>query len=189
MGASPTLSHLFTARIMGLWLRRSMCATSSSAAVRPLRTSVTMMMQSAVSMAICACSRMWARMPSVALGSMPPVSTSKNSWPFHSQLAKMRSRVMPGVSSTMARRWPHSLLNRVDLPTLGRPTTATIGLLMGSPPFLKGVKYNKNGVISCRSFFCGQCAGRCAAGRGLRPRLPWAAPPPLRPAAVPAALP
>ena len=36
-----------------------------------------------------------------------------------------------GVSSTMARRWPHSLLNRVDLPTLGRPTTATMGLLIG----------------------------------------------------------
>ena len=49
-----------------------------------------------------------------ALGSMPPVSTIKNSWPFHSQLAKIRSRLMPGVSSTMARRWPHSLLNRVD---------------------------------------------------------------------------
>ena len=52
-----------------------------------------------------------------------------------------------------------------------------------------GVKYNKNGVISCRSSFCGQCAGRCATRRGLRPRLPWAAPPPLRPAAAPAAPP
>ena len=36
-----------------------------------------------------------------------------------------------------ARRWPHNLLNRVDLPTLGRPTTATIGLLIGVPPFLQ----------------------------------------------------
>ena len=41
-----------------------------------------------------------------------------------------------GVSSTMARRWPHNLLNSVDVPTLGRPTTATIGLLIGVPPFL-----------------------------------------------------
>ncbi len=38
------------------------------------------------------------------LGSIPPVSTSMKSWPLHSQFAKMRSRVMPGVSSTMARR-------------------------------------------------------------------------------------
>ena len=34
----------------------------------------------------------------------------------------------PGVSSTMERRWPMSLLNSIDLPTLGRPTMATMGL-------------------------------------------------------------
>src|SRR5699024_1926851 len=107
-----------------------MWATSSSEAVIPERTSTTKTMQSAVSMAIWACWRIWARMPSVALGSMPPVSTSSSSRPCHSQGAKIRSRVMPGVSSTMASRWPHNLLNRVDLPTLGRPTTATMGLLM-----------------------------------------------------------
>jgi hypothetical protein len=32
---------------------------------------------------------------------------------------------MPGVSSTMASLVPMSLLNKVDLPTLGLPTTAT----------------------------------------------------------------
>src|ERR1043166_4444839 len=34
---------------------------------------------------------------------------------------------MPGVSSTIATRWPTRRLNRVDLPTLGLPTTATRG--------------------------------------------------------------
>ena len=29
------------------------------------------------------------------------------------------------------------LVEQVDLPTLGRPTTATIGLLIGVPPFLQ----------------------------------------------------
>ena len=40
----------------------------------------------------------------------------------------MRSRVTPGVSSTMAARRPVSLLKSMDLPTFGRPTIATKGL-------------------------------------------------------------
>src|SRR5437867_10868378 len=39
----------------------------------------------------------------------------------------MRSRVMPGSSPTIARRWRRIALNSVDLPTLGRPTIATEG--------------------------------------------------------------
>src|SRR5687767_9006901 len=39
----------------------------------------------------------------------------------------MRSRVTPGVSSTTAWRRPMMRLTRVDLPTFGRPTTATTG--------------------------------------------------------------
>src|SRR6202050_4858865 len=39
----------------------------------------------------------------------------------------MRSRVMPGSSPTMERRVPRMALNRVDLPTLGRPTITTDG--------------------------------------------------------------
>ena len=40
----------------------------------------------------------------------------------------MRSRVVPGRSSTIAVRLPVSRLKRVDLPTFGRPTSATTGL-------------------------------------------------------------
>src|SRR5271157_1453793 len=39
----------------------------------------------------------------------------------------MRSRVMPDSSPTIERRLPVSRLKSVDLPTLGRPTTATSG--------------------------------------------------------------
>ena len=55
----------------------------------------------------------------------PPVSTTDISMPFQSILPYWRSRVVPLVSLTMAARVCVSLLNRVDLPTLGRPTIAT----------------------------------------------------------------
>src|SRR5664280_3246621 len=45
----------------------------------------------------------------------------------------MRSRVMPGSSPTMARRDPTSRLKSVDLPTLGRPTIASVPTVGGSP--------------------------------------------------------
>src|SRR5664279_1412417 len=45
----------------------------------------------------------------------------------------MRSRVMPGSLPTMARRDPTSRLKSVDLPTLGRPTIASVPTVGGSP--------------------------------------------------------
>ena len=53
-------------------------------------------------------------------------SISVKAWFCHSQSAYTRSRVTPGVSSTIDIRLPAILLKNVDLPTLGRPTTATI---------------------------------------------------------------
>src|ERR1051325_6881601 len=44
----------------------------------------------------------------------------------------MRSRVTPGWSWTMAWRFPTRRLKRVDLPTLGRPTMATVALMNGA---------------------------------------------------------
>src|SRR5262245_32791456 len=44
-----------------------------------------------------------------------------------------RSRVTPGRSSTKASRLPTSRLNRVDLPTLGRPRMATVKLIGRAP--------------------------------------------------------
>ena len=45
-------------------------------------------------------------------------------------------RVTPGVSSTIARRSPMSLLKSVLLPTLGLPTIAIIGLDIIPPYFI-----------------------------------------------------
>ena len=47
--------------------------------------------------------------------------------PPHSHSYCTRSRVTPGVSSTIASRRPINRLIRVDLPTFGRPRIATIG--------------------------------------------------------------
>src|SRR5439155_3394038 len=48
--------------------------------------------------------------------------------PRQSATPYRRSRVSPGRGSTMALRSPIIRLNRVDFPTFGRPTIATIGL-------------------------------------------------------------
>src|SRR5438093_8387310 len=57
--------------------------------------------------------------------STPPVSTSRKRLPAHSQTTSLRSRVTPGVSWTTVARVAVSRLTSVDLPTFGKPTTAT----------------------------------------------------------------
>ena len=69
-------SHLFTQSTTGLPLFCSMAATSASVATTPERKSVTNTITSALSIANCACLRIWERITSSARGSMPPVSTS-----------------------------------------------------------------------------------------------------------------
>src|SRR6185437_7051314 len=53
----------------------------------------------------------------------------------------MRSRVIPGSSPTMARREPISRLKSVDLPTLGRPTMATVGMRSFKLSCMIGARY------------------------------------------------
>ena len=77
-------------------------------------------------MACSACSLTLASSDS-SLSSHPPVSTMVNRRPRHSASTVLRSRVTPGCSSTIVSRRPSMRLTRVDLPTLGRPTTATTG--------------------------------------------------------------
>src|SRR6266702_1606856 len=64
---------------------------------------------------------------SSAASFMPAVSTSQKSWPFQLALAVTLSRVVPASCATMASRRPKIALNKLDLPTLARPTMATIG--------------------------------------------------------------
>mmetsp|Transcript_39653 Transcript_39653/g.101352 ORF Transcript_39653/g.101352 Transcript_39653/m.101352 type:complete len:237 (+) Transcript_39653:1215-1925(+) len=59
--------------------------------------------------------------------SRPPVSTTTNSLSPQKARVYMRSRVTPGWSYTIAICLPQMRLNMADLPTLGRPTTATLG--------------------------------------------------------------
>ena len=56
---------------------------------------------------------------------MPAVSTKRIGPSSVSTTVSMASRVVPGMSCTTERSSPMSRLNRVDLPTLGRPTRAT----------------------------------------------------------------
>src|SRR5207249_2126863 len=58
--------------------------------------------------------------------STPPVSITTKRLPAHSATSSLRSRVTPGVSCTTAARDSVSRLTRVDLPTLGKPTIATV---------------------------------------------------------------
>ena len=56
---------------------------------------------------------------------MPGVSKRTICAPGRFTTARMRLRVVWGLSETMATFWPTSRLTRVDLPTLGRPITVT----------------------------------------------------------------
>ena len=124
------LSTLFTTRITGLWLRLNISATFASESTSPCLTSVIKIITSAVSMAICACSLICERIISLLSGSMPPVSIIVNLWSSQSISACILSLVTPGVSFTMEIFFPAKALNKVDFPTFGLPTIATIGLLI-----------------------------------------------------------
>ena len=60
----------------------------------------------------------------------------------------MRSRVTPGVSSTIASRRPRNRLISVDFPTFGRPKIATIG----SPRRFRSLRSSQTrSTVSARS--------------------------------------
>jgi hypothetical protein len=128
------LSTLLTARITGFLERRNISATLASESTSPCLTSVRNIITSAVSIAISACSLICARITSLVSGSIPPVSIKVNDLSSHVTSAYILSLVTPGVSFTIEICCPARSLNNVDLPTLGRPTTATIGLLIYLPP-------------------------------------------------------
>ena len=89
----------------------------------------------AVPMAISACSRMKERIWSSVPGSMPPVSTMSNMRLRHSHWAYSRSRVTPGVSSTMGERLliPASMLRSGENVFLDDVTTADVERALGVP--------------------------------------------------------
>ena len=87
-------------------------------------------MASAAAIAASVCARMRAdRLSGAAACSRPAVSITVKVRSPSCASPSRRSRVTPGRSSTRARRRPTRRLNRVDLPTLGRPTMATVKVI------------------------------------------------------------
>src|SRR5213079_799890 len=122
---------------------------SSDVCSSDLTPSSTSTRNSTTSLAATAAST-WVRMArlswSCAPGTIPPVSTSQNRRPFHSAAPKCRSRVTPGLASTIASRPPMSRLNSVDLPTLGRPMMATVGCPSSLPHPERGTRKWERGT-------------------------------------------
>ena len=133
-GMSARTSDLFAATSTGKPLRRRRSAISSSPGRSPPLTSTTSTASCASDNAAVAWSRIEPAIGSGSSRSMPPVSTSVNLRPFHSQSSSLRSRVTPARSSTTASREPLSRLTSELLPTFGYPTIATRGRLIGSGP-------------------------------------------------------
>ena len=72
-----------------------------------------------------------------------------------------------GVSSTIAKRWPISRLNRALLPTLGRPTMATVAG-RSTARLLAGVASSFRGLLSQRAYeTMGRSAGAKRTTRSL----------------------
>ena len=124
-GSRP--SALLTARNSGLPARSSRRATYWSSVVSPARPSTTRMTRSASDTARSVCSRIRVSTPALGVAITPPVSTTMQGTGPTRPYPYWRSRVTPGTSATMASRVLVSVLKSVDLPTLGRPTRATIG--------------------------------------------------------------
>ena len=100
-----------------------------SADVKPARASTRNKTMSASSMASSDCSAIFSSTPS-SVPSIPPVSMTIKSCPARCAWPYLRSRVRPGKSATKASRVRVRRLNRVDLPTFGRPTKATTGVVI-----------------------------------------------------------
>ena len=119
-------SPLLSTSVTGLPERRSSPATKWSWLVSPARASARKIRRSASATARSVCARICAARPT-GFSTSPPVSmTTLGTGPRRAK-PYWRSRVSPGTSATMASRVPVSTLNSVDLPTLGRPTSAMTG--------------------------------------------------------------
>ena len=129
-------STLFAASTTGFLERLSTLTTASSSSRVPTVASTTNSTASAIEIASSACSAICCAMP-LASETQPPVSTSTNSRPFQFASYETRSRVTPGTSCTTASLRPRMRLTSVDLPTFGRPTTATTGLIVDSSLMLR----------------------------------------------------
>src|SRR3954470_7747369 len=124
-------STLLAATSTGFSAPRSSAASSLSPGRMPVRASTTRTATSDSASAWRACDCTARARSSSSSRSTPPVSTSTKRRPFHSVSISLRSRVTPDCSWTTASRVPVRRLTSVDLPTLGKPTMATLGRAIG----------------------------------------------------------
>src|SRR5210317_1725056 len=126
-------SILLATNHTGLSVRRNMLATVSSDADTPLVASTMNRTASASSIAARDCSAIAASIPASPPVN-PPVSITRNGCPDNSARPYFRSRVKPAKSATKASRLRVKRLNKVDFPTLGRPTSAMTGVFNAPLP-------------------------------------------------------
>ena len=133
LAASCTRSSTLLATTITVSARpRNSAATRSSSSVTPTVASTTNSTVWASAIAFSLWRLTWSSSESPP-ASHPPVSTSMKGRPRQEAATSLRSRVTPGRSSTIASRRPMIRLRSVDLPTFGRPTIATTGI-MPAPP-------------------------------------------------------
>src|SRR5271163_2351390 len=104
-----------------------------------------------------------------ASSTRPPVSTTMQGTSVRRAKPYCRSRVSPGRSATNASRVPVMALNKVDLPTFGRPINATTGSIAygvggGVAGSVAGVGGGAAGVAGSTGAAVGGTAGSTAAG-------------------------
>src|SRR3954469_4412880 len=106
-----------------------MSAKARSIGVRPARASIRNATASALSIASSVCATIRLVSEPGAASSKPAVATTVKERSPRRACPSRRSRVTPGRSSTSASRLPTKRLNRVDLPTFGRPTMARVKVM------------------------------------------------------------
>mmetsp|Transcript_19666 Transcript_19666/g.58268 ORF Transcript_19666/g.58268 Transcript_19666/m.58268 type:complete len:275 (-) Transcript_19666:483-1307(-) len=123
------MSHLFASTTQARPSSATRCASIASWSVRSRVASTTSSTQSASLAALNARPTMRVSVPSWtrALRRTPAVSTKRKTVPSTSSSASTASRVVPATSETMARAGPgpRKRFMRLDLPTFGRPSSAT----------------------------------------------------------------
>ena len=138
-------STLFAASTTFFLDLRSKVNRDSSSSRAPTWASITKRTRSLSAIAASDPAVIFWEIPS-GLTSQPPVSIKIKRRPFHSASYLTRSRVTPGVSSTIASLRPIIRFTRVDFPTFGRPITA----IFGRPS--KFLRFNHSQIISTTSF-------------------------------------
>src|SRR5579872_2162431 len=128
----PERSILLTAATIGRPVSRISAIASRSPGPRPARPSSMKTTTSASATACKAPSATRSPRRSRPPNSRPPLSTTKKLRPRCSAWPTLRSRVVPAMGLTIARRPRAIRLKRVDLPALARPTSTATGVPSGS---------------------------------------------------------